>query len=972
MAKKKKKAAKGPQGNITPASTASVSKSRGREASTVPDDNAISFLALKLRVSAKKEPKPSLKFDSDPVLSVEAEDAQRVQLKPKDHAIVFCKHKDSNAIAGAFVCKVAISTRNSSNNRQLSATSGSCTLEPSFVLDSFLEGSKDNLNTAQREVTSTPPATATPKQSTPSSGFSFAKGGGGDALISSPSSYATPTKVNQNATRVLSVWVVPMTSSLGKDAASVLCRDAKQVHVEIPDESFPASRLATTSQLLKQLVLAQLKDRFIHASCVAPVSFAGKPLNLHVKDITGAESPAKSDDLLLELEMESLEIQDEYPEEDHADFEAQIWTRIREGLENPKQAQSLLLYKIRRSTTITIISSSSNQRTESTADTMPAEERSESSPLRVVAGLSETAEKVKKLLLRPILEPELFSQRAMKAPRGVLLHGSHGVGKSCLARQIAVDLEREHPGKLVIESVNCASLQSYTGQVGEAERRIVRIFEKVSMSLTEEGGAKGKIGALLVFDDIHFVCPKRSGYNVGADRLTATLLGLLDGIGSASSKHQTALGGAISSGIVILGITTDPSKLDPALRRPGRLDFEVEVPGPDNAEARSEIIKFQLEDIGADYNLPSFTDEQFLELGSLAKGFNGADCMLAVKEGIRIAMIRGQTSQDLDEQLQAGGKPACIETLRLTDLKAAVRATKPTAIKSITLEIPKVPWTSIGGMDCVKEQLREALEMPETHQEFFDRLRIPAPRGILLFGPPGCSKTLMARALATEGKMNFLAVKGPELLSKWLGESERALASLFRRARSAAPSIVFFDEIDAIAAERGSDINSGGGRLLSQLLTELDGIHTTGGITVGNKKHARVVVVAATNRPDLIDRALMRPGRIDRKIYVGPPDEQSRRKIFEIGLQDRNCADDIDISYLARDEVSGGYSGAELIAVCKDGAWLALEEDDQNPVCNELPSLRMRHLLKAINSMKPQITNEMTSFYESFRQQNKR
>lgn len=262
----------------------------------------------------------------------------------------------------------------------------------------------------------------------------------------------------------------------------------------------------------------------------------------------------------------------------------------------------------------------------------------------------------------------------------------------------------------------------------------------------------------------------------------------------------------------------------------------------------------------------------------------------------------------------------------------------------------------------------------------------------------------MARALATEGKMNFLAVKGPELLSKWLGESERALASLFRRARVAAPSIIFFDEIDAIAAQRGSGgIGTGGGRLLSQLLTELDGINSTGGVNFGgeSKKNARVVVVAATNRPDLIDKALMRPGRIDRKIYVGAPDEKSRHRIFEIGLQGRSCSDDIDVSMqsfalfvqtavrlpvlttqttthfskvsqLSEEGVSGGFSGAELIAVCKDAALLALEEDETCNVSKEMPRIQMRHLLRSINGMQRQITPAMNEFYESFRKSQRR
>jgi SpoVK/Ycf46/Vps4 family AAA+-type ATPase len=224
-------------------------------------------------------------------------------------------------------------------------------------------------------------------------------------------------------------------------------------------------------------------------------------------------------------------------------------------------------------------------------------------------------------------------------------------------------------------------------------------------------------------------------------------------------------------------------------------------------------------------------------------------------------------------------------------MEKAIRSTKPSAIKAVSVEVPQVHWSAIGGMEDVKRQLREAIEFPLTHGHMFQQLGIRPPRGVLLYGPPGCSKTLMARALATEGHMNFLAVKGPELLSKWLGESERALASLFRRARLASPAVIFFDEIDAIASKRGGR-SSGGERLLSQLLTELDGIQSK----EDSPKKGRVVVVCATNRPDLLDSALMRPGRIDRMIYVGIPDVTSRCRILQISLQAKSCADGIDVS----------------------------------------------------------------------------
>lgn len=324
------------------------------------------------------------------------------------------------------------------------------------------------------------------------------------------------------------------------------------------------------------------------------------------------------------------------------------------------------------------------------------------------------------------------------------------------------------------------------------------------------------------------------------------------------------------------------------------------------------------------------------------------------------------------------------------DFEHGIRSTKPSAIKSVAVEVPHVPWSSIGGMDHVKSLLRESIELPLTHPHLFEMMNVPPPKGILLYGPPGCSKTLMARAIATEGNMNFLAVKGPELLSKWLGESERALASLFRRARLASPSVIFFDEVDAIAAKRGEGGGGGGDRLLSQLLTELDGV-TSG---KADLKKPRVVVVGATNRPDTLDPALTRPGRMDRMIYVGLPDSDGRKSIFDIGLKGKACHNDVDVSVLlmmlyyltlnslislsrillnwklsllAGDDVSKGYSGAEIIAICRDAALHAIGEmTDGSP---DTPQICMRHLLQSIKDMKPRTTQDMLNFYKSFRGQ---
>ncbi|GAX13077.1 hypothetical protein FisN_2Hh586 [Fistulifera solaris] len=544
----------------------------------------------------------------------------------------------------------------------------------------------------------------------------------------------------------------------------------------------------------------------------------------------------------------------------------------------------------------------------------------------LVVGLDDTLSSLRTFLETSLERSDLFSfgDVRMKPPKGVLLHGPSGVGKSQVAKQIERELKmRSHD----VTYVSCASLRSKAAVVGEAERSLTSFFDSLTRS------------KLLILDDVHLICPRRGSSTSGTDQLAATLLALMDGV---SNKEERPF--------AILAITNNPSLLDAAIRRPGRLDTEIEVPLPDQPSTRADIMKFIIQRMKVTAN--SVSADDWLDLGKLAKGFSGSDCMLAMKEAIRAASVHS-----LQNRLEFGAD------LKLTDLRSSIRATKPSTIKAITVEIPEVKWSSIGGMESVKRQIKDAIDFPDEHSTAFRDLGISAPNGILLYGPPGCSKTLMARALATEGKMNFLAVKGPELLSKWLGESERALASLFKRARMASPSIIFFDELDAIASKRGSADSTSSGRLLSQLLTELDGVsHSSFG-----GKARRVVVVGATNRPDLLDSALTRPGRIDRKIYVGVPDMKSRAQIFKLNLSTKSLDEDVNFDLLASDEISDGFSGAEVVAICKDAALLALEESDVRAVDPTQVTIGMRHLLQAIRSTPKQITSEMLDFYSSYR-----
>jgi SpoVK/Ycf46/Vps4 family AAA+-type ATPase len=697
----------------------------------------------------------------------------------------------------------------------------------------------------------------------------------------------------------------------------------------------------------KRLVIAHTVGEYLSCGTLFAVSMQGQKVKLQMSEATvealdpfgRRENKDTQSTTDLVTNMEQLSIQN-----GTASLESSVKLVVQSLNDDKKNA--LLLYQIRHDTTIQC----------ENHENAPDDDLTKvsSQPLKpLVAGLESIVTQVQSALVVPLLHPELFfnegssSQKSvLKPPKGILLHGPSGVGKSSLALQVGQNLESS--GQFHVERVHCTLLQSQTAFVGQAERELVKLFEKAQVP------RPGKKGCLLILDEVHLICPCRQGNDLGADRLASTLLALLDGIGTESSTGDSASKRFYPT--VILAVTTNPGMLDAALRRPGRLDSEIEVPIPDEPATKANILQFHLDNLGA--NTSTITEDNWLSLAGRAKGFTGADLKLAAKEAVRKCAIQDPHAD------------SSVMTLEI--LQQAVACVKPSAIKAVTVEVPRVPWTSIGGMDDVKTQLREAIELPLTHGDMFEKLGIRPPRGVLLYGPPGCSKTLMARALATEGHMNFLAVKGPELLSKWLGESERALAALFRRARLASPAVIFFDEVDAIASRRGGG-GGGGERLLSQLLTELDGIQHGSG--AGSKE--RVVIVCATNRPDLLDGALMRPGRIDRMIYVGVPDASSRERILRIGLKGKACATDIDFAQLVDEKVSGGLSGAELIAACRDAALKAMEEyedakekrgeTDEDPMMSQqVPMIRMDHLTTALMEMEHQITPEMLEFYASF------
>ena len=773
--------------------------------------------------------------------------------------------------------------------------------------------------------TPAPSALARPgSSSTPSpsgSKFSFARGGGGDAVISTPSP-APAASLPPSSSRAAAsarrgmVALIPMyqLSDLPPRMRRALLGRADRISVS--SGGMTADELARSDKLLAGLALHCCDGSHVQRGDVLNVPFGGRTTRLEVEAIAGRrpredeEAAVDGDDVdmdewygaepLPEVLQDLFDVLSEMGDEERLLF--QIWngTEVKFPTEEPKPEQGEIGGD---EESILRISRRMDQMTLSGVDASK----------KLVAGLDGPIEDIKSVLVPSLLHPEMFTSQAgsMRPPRGVLIHGPSGVGKSRLASQVGkVLLAGNDPGaetktgddgksrrRIAVEVVSCSNIQSMSSIVGRAERVLGRTFD-----LADRRASEGT-STLLIMDDIHQICPRRGfiggGGGGGGDMLASTLLALLDGIGRGSTVQKGENSQGLGT-VMILATTSDPSSLDPALRRPGRLDSEVEVPIPDDA-ARSEILKFLLERLACGTGesvvaTPELSDVELLSVARLAKGFTGADCKLAIKEAVRSAVLK-----DMGE---GGARDASISTIRvsLDELNHAIRLTKPSTIRAVSVEVPKVPWSSIGGMDEVKKLLREAIELPITHSHMFESLGVQPPRGVLLYGPPGCSKTLMARALATEGNMNFLAVKGPELLSKWLGESERALASLFRRARMASPCVIFFDEIDSIASTRTGGGGSGE-RLLSQLLTELDGVASPSSGVGGSKtdvRKERVVVVGATNRPDLLDPALTRPGRIDRKIYVGLPDEASRQGILRISLQEKACDDDIDVSSAKR------------------------------------------------------------------------
>jgi len=516
-----------------------------------------------------------------------------------------------------------------------------------------------------------------------------------------------------------------------------------------------------------------------------------------------------------------------------------------------------------------------------------------------------------------------YEGMGLEPPRGVLLFGPPGTGKTLLARTAAHALGAQ---------LLCVDAPELVGGVyGDSERRIAELF----------ASARAAPATVLFIDEIDVVCGHRSSAAGEMERrIVASLIHHLDELGGRSGPLPARGGGRV----VLVAATNRPDAVDAALRQPGRLDLEVEV-GVPNAIGRRQILDLLLSRVPC-----RVAEAQRHAVASTLHGCVGADIKLVVNTAVASALrrTRAHASSDGGAVGAEGAGDGSTWIVEGADLIDAGKKVRPSALRETVVEVPEVRWTDIGGQAEAKAALQEAVEWPLRFPEAFKALGIRPPAGVLLYGPPGCSKTLMAKALATEARLNFLAVKGPELFRKYVGDSEKAVAAVFRKARVAAPAVIFFDEIDALAPRRSaSGEGSAGQRVVSQLLNEMDGVEPL----------KQVVVVAATNRPDLLDAAFLRPGRIDRLIYAEPPDIEARKQVLSIHLRNMPLAADVDLDGIAAR--SEGLSGAELANLCREAGLVALSKDAD--------VVDMAALTQALGSCTPRITPEMLAFYHNFK-----
>jgi transitional endoplasmic reticulum ATPase len=538
-----------------------------------------------------------------------------------------------------------------------------------------------------------------------------------------------------------------------------------------------------------------------------------------------------------------------------------------------------------------------------------------------IGGLGNAVGRVREMIELPLRHPELFKRLGVEAPKGVLLHGPPGTGKTLIAKAIASETNANF--------YTIGGPEIMSKYYGESEEKLRNVFQQ----------AEQNAPSIIFIDEIDSIAPKREEVSGEVERrIVAQLLSLMDGMSTRGK-------------VVVIGATNRINAIDPALRRPGRFDREIEIGVPDR-NGRLEILQIHTR------GMPIAKDVNLEKLADISHGFVGADLQALAKEAAIRALRRVLPEVDLSsESIPADTLRKIIVTMQ--DFMDVIKEMEPSAMREVFVEVPDVKWEDIGGLSTIKQELQEAVEWPLKYQRLFTHADAVPPKGILLYGPPGTGKTLIAKAAANESEANFISIKGPELLSKWVGESEKGVREVFRKARQAAPCIIFFDEIDAIAPRRGGDFGDTHvtERLISQLLTELDGLEIL----------TNVIVIGATNRPDIIDPALLRPGRFDRLLYVPPPDRDSRIQILKIHTRKKPLADDVNIEQLA--DHTEGYTGADIASLSSAAVMLALREyiskyKDQKEADSRVQELKiqMGHFEEAMKKIRPLSTQELNIY----------
>lgn len=545
-----------------------------------------------------------------------------------------------------------------------------------------------------------------------------------------------------------------------------------------------------------------------------------------------------------------------------------------------------------------------------------------------IGGLGRELGLIQEMIELPVRHPELFRRLDIIPPKGVLLFGPPGTGKTLIAKAVANEVDARF--------YEISGPEVMSKYFGESERHLREIFDEAQQSTP----------AIIFIDEIDSIAPSRDEVTGETERrVVAQLLTLMDGLEARGD-------------VIVIAATNQPNAIDPALRRGGRFDREIEIGVPDR-EGRLQILRIHTR------GMPLADDVNLEELSEHTHGFVGADLASLVREAAMHAIRRVQPDLDMEAEVIPADVLDEIE-VTAEDFEETRQSIGPSAMREVFVEVPKVTYDDVGGLDLIKHELVRAVEWPLQYPEMFAKLNTDAPKGVLLYGPPGTGKTLLARAVANASGVNFISVKGPELLDKFVGESERGVREVFQRARQSAPTIIFFDEIDAIAPDRGGSFDSQvTERVVSQLLTELDGIEELNG----------VFVLGATNRPDMIDPALLRPGRLEKNIYVPVPDLEARHAIFGVHTRGVTMDDDVNLDELAED--TEGYTGGDIEAIVREASMLAMDEavlafggDDRTFDESEIDevteglSVSDTHFRKALGKIIPSVTGDRREFYE--------